>query len=222
MIQAVLFDFNGVLLQDSTWHEEAWNELSIYLRGNKLTETECATHIHSRTPQDSLSYILGHAASFEEKQKYLDRKETLYQKIALAHTEEFQLTFDAKEFFTRLESAEIKKTIATSSPLVLVQFYYKYLGLEQWFPFEEIIFNDGTFPGKPAPDIFKKAAKKLDVDISNCIVVEDAKSGIDSARAAGAGKVFLFLNGNNTTLADHVQVDKIIRNFSEITQNDLV
>jgi beta-phosphoglucomutase-like phosphatase (HAD superfamily) len=44
-------------------------------------------------------------------------------------------------------------------------------------------------PGKPAPDIYLKAARNLDLPPSSCVVVEDAVSGIQSAHAAGIGYV---------------------------------
>lgn len=216
MIKAVIFDFNGVLLQDRKWHEEAWNELSKYLRNKKLDQGEFEHHVHGRTTKDTLAYLLGHPASPQELKDYLDKKESLYQKIALSSGDEFQLTPHATELFKILDENNIRKTIATSSPLINVKFYYQHLNLGRWFPFQDIVFDDGTFPGKPAPDIYLKAAKNINVDIKDCVVFEDAKSGVESAKKAGAGKIIFLMNNDNQETAKKLNVDKIIRNFNEI------
>ncbi len=49
------------------------------------------------------------------------------------------------------------------------------------------MYDDGTFPGKPAPDIYRIAAARLGRTPERCIVVEDSLSGIAAARAAGIG-----------------------------------
>ncbi len=221
MIKAVLFDFNGVLLQDRKWHEQAWNELSKYLRNKEITQSEFEQHIHGRTAQDTLNFLLNNKASEEEKRSYLKRKEGLYQKIALKDKANFKLTQGATELFGLLEKNKIKKTIATSSPLVNVKFYYMHLALAKWFPFKDIVFDDRTFSGKPAPDIYLKAANKLHVDINNCVVIEDAKSGVESAQKAGAGKIIFLVNKDNEETAKRVKVYKVVRNFNDLKLKDL-
>ena len=111
-------------------------------------------HIHGTTPNDTLEFILGRKATTDEVKNLLDRKEKLYQEVTLSHVQDFRLNNNAIELFKLLEQNSIKKTIATSSPLINVEFYYKHLDLEKWFPFQNIVFGDGSFPGKPAPDIF--------------------------------------------------------------------
>lgn len=220
MIKAVIFDFNGVLLQDRKWHEEAWNELSKSVRNKELDQDEFEHHVHGRTTKDTLAYLLGHPASPKELKDYLDNKEGLYQKIALSSGDEFQLTPHATELFKLLDENNIRKTIATSSPLINVKFYYQHLNLGRWFPFQYIVFDDGTFPGKPAPDIYLKAAKNINVDIKDCVVFEDAKSGVESAKKAGAGKIIFLANNDNQETTKKLNVDKVIRSFNEIKVED--
>lgn len=220
MIKGVLFDFNGVLLLDTKWHMEAWNDLSEFVRGTSMTDDEAHEQVHGRTPGDTLKYLLGKEPTEDEKRDLLDRKETLYQEVCLRHEKDFSLSPGAVELFGLLESNGIRKTIATSSPLVNVKFYYEHLGLEKWFPFENIVYADGTFPGKPAPDVFLKAADKIQIPINECMVVEDAGSGVAAAKAAGVRKIALLLTEDNKGTEQKVEVDKIVRNLVEITLND--
>lgn len=222
MIKGVLFDFNGVLLLDTKWHEEAWDDLSMHLRNKPLTSSESAEYVHGRTPVDTLTFLLGKTPNEEEKQTLLNRKETLYQKVCLRHGEDFKLSTGATELLALLETNGIKKTIATSSPLVNVKFYYEHLGLEKWFPFENTIYGDGTFPGKPAPDIFLKAANKIGVIPNDCLVIEDASSGIVAAKAAGVQKIILLLTEDNKGIEAKVEVNKIVKLLSDINISDLM
>lgn len=221
MIKGVLFDFNGVLLLDTKWHMEAWNDLSQVIRNRPMTDEEAHEQVHGRTPGDTLKYLLGKDPTEEEKKELLDRKETLYQEVCLRHGSEFSLSPGATELFELLEANNISKTIATSSPLVNVKFYYEHLGLEKWFPFESIVYADGTFPGKPAPDVFLKAAEKISVPIQECMVIEDAGSGVTAAKAAGVRKITLLLTEDNKGTDQKVEVSKVVTRLDEITINDL-
>jgi beta-phosphoglucomutase len=221
MIKGVLFDFNGVLLLDTKWHMEAWNDLSQLLRGKPMTEEESHNEVHGRTPDDTLKYLLGRNPNSEEKKNLLDRKETLYQEVCLRHGKEFALSPGATGLLQLLEKEGVGKTIATSSPLVNVKFYYDNLGLEQWFPFESIVYADGTFPGKPAPDIFLRAAKNIDALPKECMVIEDAASGVAAAKAAGIKRIILLSTEDNKGTEIKVSVDKVIHKLSEITEDDL-
>ena len=221
MIQGVLFDFNGLLLLDTKWHMEAWNDLSKLLRNKSMTYEESAEHVHGRLPDHTLSFLLGRIPTEKEKTELLERKEKLYQEVCLRRGDKFILSQGAIQLFELLKQNGIKKTIATSSPLVNVKFYYEHLGLEKWFPFNDIVFADGLFPGKPAPDVFLKAAEKMHVIPENCMVVEDAKSGVEAAKSAGVGKIVVLLTEDNKGIEEKVEVTKTVRTLSEITIRDL-
>ncbi len=222
MIKGVLFDFNGVLLLDTKWHEEAWNDLSLFVRKTPITQEESAIYIHGRTPKDTLEFLLGRPATPEESKELLDRKETLYQEVCLIHKDEFKLSAGGIKLFELLEQNSIKKTIATSSPKVLIDFYYKHLNLENWFPFVSTVYSDGSFPGKPAPDIFIKAAHNLGLAPQDCLVIEDAGSGVQAAKAAGVSKIILLVTDDNRHAAQSLEVDKKVASLSDITLKDLL
>jgi beta-phosphoglucomutase-like phosphatase (HAD superfamily) len=84
---------------------------------------------------------------------------------------------------------KIPMTIATATTKENVVFYFEQFQLEQWFHYPQVIYDDGTFPGKPAPDIFIKAADALGVPLESCMVFEDSYSGIIAASKAGIGSV---------------------------------
>lgn len=107
-------------------------------------------------------------------------------------------------------------TIATMSDWGNVEFYIKHFHLEKWFEIDKIVYSNGIIPGKPAPDIYKIAAKNLDLKPKECIVVEDALSGIESARAAGIGKIIAICSEESPELYKAIPcVSGIINNFNE-------
>jgi beta-phosphoglucomutase-like phosphatase (HAD superfamily) len=59
--------------------------------------------------------------------------------------------------------------------------------LARWFDVAKIVYDDGSRPGKPAPDVYLAAAENIHTEPGQCIVVEDAVSGLESAYAAGIG-----------------------------------
>jgi len=61
--------------------------------------------------------------------------------------------------------------------------------LGQWFDAAKIIYDDGMRPGKPAPDMYLAAARSIGVAPGECVVVEDALSGVAAAKAAGIGYI---------------------------------
>ena len=97
--------------------------------------------------------------------------------------------FIAKSGRDYLCENRIPHTIATMSGIENVEFYIEEFKLERWFDIDKIVYADGKIPGKPAPDIYQIAAKNLNLAPEDCIVVEDAVSGINAAYNAGIGKI---------------------------------
>ena len=84
----------------------------------------------------------------------------------------------------------------------------------------KIVYADGTLPGKPAPDIYIKAAEKLGLKPEECIVVEDAISGIEAAKSAGIGKIIAIASMESKDLYKNIPaVSQIIENFDQIDRN---
>src|SRR5207244_2576935 len=95
----------------------------------------------------------------------------------------------AEQLFDILKEKRIPFTIATSAPAINVNFYVQQFHLDTWFDIDKIVFDDGTMPSKPAPDMYLLAAKKMGIPITECIIIEDSRSGIAAALNAKAGKI---------------------------------
>ena len=112
-----------------------------------------------------------------------------YSRERCLKSPDFHLAPELPAFLDRLLEEKIPFTIATASGKNKVRFFFEHLELERWFDPEQVVYNDGTLPGKPEPDLYLKAAKRLAVSPEDCIIFEDSLSGIEAARRAGSRRV---------------------------------
>lgn len=189
MIKGVIFDFNGTMFLDSPLHERAWIEMAAKIRKAPLGVEEFYKNLQGRTNLQIITYLLGRTPKEDELQQITEEKELLYRTRCAAPDGLHSLAPGVEDFLNRLKPTGIPFTIATGSYLPNVEFYFSHLNLAKWFNINDVIYDDGTYPGKPAPDIFIKAAAKLNINPVNCLVFEDSYAGIRSAVSAKIGKI---------------------------------
>ena len=222
MYKGIIFDFNGTLFFDSEKHLEAWREFSKRLRSYPFTDEEMREYMFGRTNEDIIAYLIGKRPAPELVEKLAKEKESVYRDMCRKDYQNTILAPGAIDFLNYLKENNIPRTIATMSEKDNVDFYIEEFKLYQWFDLEKIVYADGTIPGKPAPDIYIKAARMLNLATQDCIVVEDAISGIESARAANIGKIIAMASMESTDLYKNIRaVSQIIKNFNEIDKNIL-
>lgn len=219
-MKGIIFDFNGTLYWDSQLHYDAWREYSKLLRGYEFTDEEMRDKMFGHTNEDIIEYAIGKKPTKEMVEKYGKEKEALYRKRCLLDPENFKLAPGAIEFLDYLKEKNIPRTIATMSEWDNVEFYIKEFHLENWFDLDKIVYSDGTIPGKPAPDIFQIAAKKINLQPKDCVVVEDAIAGIRSAQGAGIGKVIAIASLEPIEFYKKIDgIETIIKDFYEFDKN---
>lgn len=220
MYKGIIFDFNGTLFFDSEKHYEAWREYSAKLRGSAFTDDEMRKYMFGRTNEDIIAYAIGKKPSKEMVDKLAKEKEALYRDMCRADKENTVLAPGAVNLLNYLTEKNIPHTIATMSEKDNVDFFIEEFKLAQWFDINKIVYADGTLPGKPAPDIYIKAAEKLGLKPEECIVVEDAISGIEAAKSAGIGKIIAIASMESKDLYKNIPaVSQIIENFDQIDRN---
>lgn len=218
----IIFDFNGTLFWDSKKHLEAWREYSKKLRGHAFSDEEMQKYMFGRTNEDIIKYLIGRQPEKELVLKCQNEKEAIYRDMCAKDPENFKLAKGAEEFLDYLCKNEIPHTIATMSEEINVKFFIKSFGLEKWFDINKIVYDDGNIKGKPEPDIYLKAAKNLGLKPEDCIVVEDALSGIESAYRAGIGRIVAIESMETRELYSKIQaVDDIIADFDDFDRNIL-
>lgn len=218
----IIFDFNGTLFWDSEKHAKAWIEFSKRLRGKAFSEEELRKYMFGRTNADIITYALGEKTNDEIIKKYTYEKEALYRQMCFDDADNIKLADGVENLLNFLKQKNIPFTIATMSEKVNVDFFIKIFNLAQWFDISKIVFDDGTIQGKPAPDIYLKAANNLGLAPQECIVFEDALSGINAAKSAKIGKIIAVASMENPAFYQKLDcVSLTIKNFNEFDRNIL-
>ena len=219
-MKGIIFDFNGTLFWDSQLHYDAWREFSKKLRGYSFTDEEMRNKMFGHTNEDIIAYAIGKKPSKEMVEKYAKEKESLYREQCLKSPETFKLAHGAVELLDYLKNNNIPRTIATMSEWDNVKFYIDNFHLGKWFDLEKIVYSDGTIPGKPAPDIFEIAAKNIGLNPKDCIVIEDAIAGINSAKSAGIGKIIAIASLEPIEYYENISgLSGIIKDFNEFDKS---
>ena len=214
--KGIIFDFNGTLFFDSKKHYDAWKKYSKQLRGTEFSDDEMRKYMFGRTNEDIIAYAIGRKPEPELCEKLAKEKESLYRQMCLEDPENFHFAPHAEDLLDYLCKKNIPHTIATMSEKDNVDFYIKEMNLANWFDVNKIVYSDGTIPGKPAPDIYIKAAQKLNLAPEDCIVVEDALSGIEAAHKAKIGCIIAIASLESTDLyKDIPYVHQVITDYNE-------
>jgi beta-phosphoglucomutase len=187
MISGIIFDFNGTLFWDSLLHEKAWKSFTTNNSLRHLSQQAMQLNIFGKGNAEILKYVFQKELSPVDVIKYTDEKETLYRELVLSDEKNLNLAPGALDLLDYLKSKQIPMTIATSSEETNVDFFFEHLGLSKWFDRRKVVFDNGDIMVKPAPDLFLMAAKNIEVSISECMILEDSKAGIEAAKSAGAG-----------------------------------
>ncbi len=213
----IIFDFNGVLWWDKHLQERAWRQFAEQWQGISLTGEVMGTHVHGRNNQHTLEYLAGSRLNDDTMEQLSEQKEIIYRELCLAQEDSFELSPGAKELLDDLASNGIPRTIATASGKENLDFFFEHLNLSRWFDRQCIVYDDGTRPGKPAPDIYLQAAQTLGLDPSDCVVVEDSLSGIQAAFAAGIGYIIALRSTEEPDfLSEKDGFDQVIENLAQI------
>ena len=180
MIKAIIFDLDGVIVSTDEQHYQAWQVLADKLGIPFDRETNNRFRGVSRMAcMDILEEIGEKSFTDEEKLAYATEKNELYRSL-LGEMSEADLDPNVKSTLDALREGGVKLAIGSSSKNA--KFILKKLGLGDYFD----AVSDGTniTKSKPDPEVFLKAADMLSIPPEECLVVEDALSGVDAALKA--------------------------------------
>jgi HAD superfamily hydrolase (TIGR01509 family) len=209
-LRGAIFDFNGTLYWDSAWQESSWDEW-LEGRGFHLDAAEKREHVHGRNGRHTFEHLFGHPLDDDEIARLTEEKESLYRAECLRRPA--VLAPGAAALLSALRRHGIPMAIATASGRRNIEFFMERFGLDAWFPPELIVFDDGTLRGKPHPDLFLEAARRLGLPTGECAVFEDSASGVAAAENAGAGAVIVV---DSTSSGSAWHRHRSIRDFGEI------
>ena len=209
MIDAVIFDLDGVLLDS----ESAWlaaKRAVVDEWGGRWKEEASRAMLGMSAPEWS-AYMRDDLA-IERAAEEIDAE--VVKRLLEVYRERLPLLPGAVEAVERL-AARWPLGLASSSNLEVIEIVMEAGGLARHF--ETWVSSEEVAAGKPAPDVFLEAARRMEVDPSACAAVEDSHNGILSAHAAGMAVVALpnhdFPPGDDAL----AQAERVLESLDELT-----
>lgn len=176
--KGVIFDMDGTLLESTIADYKAWEKV-FHSYNKSLTYEEYEPLLGVRSA-DVIRNHLGFPKP-EDVKRILKEKFDFFVEYVDANP--IKPVHAAEVFLKSLANYPIRVGLATSSRREKMNMVLKQLGFLQYF--EAIVTGDEVQNGKPAPDIFLKAAERLGLDPKDCVVVEDGPIGVAAAKSAG-------------------------------------
>jgi HAD superfamily hydrolase (TIGR01509 family) len=187
MTAPVVFDCDGVLVDSEALAWSAWRE-SLAPHGIDITQRE-VEELTGRTERDAFDYFATRGAL----PPYDAFWPVLAERVHRLFEEYLEAFEDAVDTLEVLHQRGRPLAVASSSPRARLDISLRSTGLDRFF--SVVVAGDEVERGKPAPDLYLRAAEGLGVDPVTCVAVEDAPAGVAAAKAAGM-RVVAVLRGH--------------------------
>lgn len=211
-MRGFLFDNDGVLIDSSGLHWRSWQMLMEKEPPFQISYEHFLSSFGKRN--DLILQELYPDESDEKRLFWADQKEELFRQIARHH---ISLLPGVEEFLSVLKKEGIPRIIASSTAVANLEMYLETTILGDYF--DHFVSAEEVPHGKPAPDIFIEAAKRLNLRPNECIVIEDAPAGIQAGKAAGNFVVALETTHDKEALHE---ADLIVSDASKLHLPDLL
>jgi len=214
-VQAVIFDFDGVILDSEPQHQESFRRLFERHRVPFFETPDDFTGIAAR---DNIRRVYQKAGFDldEGKVEALNHERDELYSVVMQEIG-FRTLPGAKELVATLRAQKIPIALASSTNSSVLEKILPRIGLER--AFDAVVGGDQVAHGKPAPDIFLKAAEKLGVVPTACVVIEDANAGVQAANAAG---MIVLMVRNDRILQEKEKADGFVDSLVGVTWAFLV
>jgi beta-phosphoglucomutase family hydrolase len=213
LIQAVIFDMDGVLVDSEPLHYEAEKKaLSRYgLTFNREIHRKYIGYSNERTFWKDLIKEFGVSLNIETLM--MEKKEYFHN-----HLHKIRLIQPAYMLLTQLKKTGVSLALASSSSYALINTFLSQFSLEDFF--SVVQSGDDVRHGKPYPDIFLDTAKKMGVKPRNCVVIEDSLNGVKAGHAAGM--IVVAVPNEYTKMLDFSLADHVIESLDEFENLGLI
>lgn len=175
--RAIVFDCDGVLIDSEGLAWQAWREV-LAVHGYRPSDNEIQ-NLLGRSADEIHNYFSS-KVTISDKSEMKAALETTMMRLFDQHLKRFE---DAVSLAIASKARGMRMAVASSSDHDRVVRSLNIVGIPELF--DVIVGGDDVKRGKPSPDVYVEAARRLGVDAGNCLAVEDSAVGVAAAVAAG-------------------------------------
>ncbi|MCA9373551.1 MAG: HAD family phosphatase [Candidatus Gracilibacteria bacterium] len=211
--EGYIFDLDGTLAVSQHFHFEAYRQLFAE-NGIEYSLKDDVSLYNGQGSEKIIPHIFekhDQKLSTDQVREMIMRKRNIYKE--LIENSEIQPVPGAEKFLNILSAEKKKIIVATGNRLEPSKKILKKIGLEQFF--KNIISVEDVSEPKPSPETFLLAMNELGLEPKQCIIFEDAVSGVRAAKAANMYCVGITTSTEKERLA-HAGADKIIADYTEL------
>jgi beta-phosphoglucomutase family hydrolase len=209
--RAVIWDMDGVIADTAPYHFRAWQKV-FQERGVNFTGDDFRRNFGQRN-DTIIRSTLGEQTSQHEIDTIAREKEETFRNLARQNIKPHP---GVVELLKSVSDRGFKIALASSAPMENIQLVTQSLDIIGYF--QAIVIGQEVTDGKPSPQGFLLAAKKLGVEPKNCVVVEDAIAGVTAAKRAGMHCIAVTNTHPKESLAE---ADLIVDNLQEVAVSHL-
>ncbi len=205
-LEAVIFDLDGVIVDTMPFHARAWQD-TFKRFGIKVTKKEIYLREGEKWDKTFFDILKKHKINITKdiKKEVFKHRENVFKNIL-----KIRVFKGAPAVIKHVKGRGLKLALVTGTPRKEVK---RILPHDLYKLFDVIIPSDEVRHGKPHPEPFLKALKRLKVRPDKAVVIENAPNGIKSAKAAGIRVIAV-----ETSLSRHYlkEADTIIKSLTEL------
>ncbi len=209
--KAVIWDMDGVIADTAPYHLKAWQQV-FQKREVNFTEEDFRRKFGQRN-DTIVRKTLGQSTPQSEIDAITTEKESNFRNMVRQRIKPLP---GAINLIKSLAEHGFKVALASSAPIENIQLLTRGLGINGYF--QAVISGRDVTEGKPSPQGFLLAARRLGVKPENCIVIEDAIAGVSAAQKAGMRCLAVT---NTHPRASLKEADLIVDTLEEVSTNDL-
>ncbi|HEY1172676.1 MAG TPA: HAD family phosphatase [Verrucomicrobiae bacterium] len=203
---AVIFDMDGVIVDSEPRHEKAFLEIFDRLGYGQTHGIHFPDYIGRSDKAVWLDFIANHKPTYSYED-LTAMKQNRFLEILRAE----QPIFDGLPELVAKLNAKYPLAVASGSLHPVIDEVLVIKNLRSFF--SAVVSSQDVAKGKPAPDIFLRAADLIKKKPADCVVIEDSVAGVEAGRAAGMQVIAI----TNSFAADKLgRADHIVKNYDEI------
>lgn len=210
MFKAIIFDMDGVLVKSEGAIAESFNRV-LEKYGTKLNPADKQKHL-GRSLRDRLEVIKKENSNIPKNLSVQEFSQEAFQYQLEILKDKLVPDPIIINLMKSFKKNNIKIGVATSSLKYRAKILLEAIGV--FNNLDAFVASDDVINHKPHPDIFLEASTRLDILPENCVVIEDAKNGIDAAQKANMKTIGLITNNHSAEELQHA--DLVINNLAEL------